>query len=312
MPVRTTARDRAANTRATEWKSTSTDGRQKFSFGPWWVLRMTSPSCSTDHHVEVSRSDDGTSGRERLTRDALPHRQRRLRRQARRQQRCKDGRHMLRDHDRHGKVGRQRGQKPGQGVGTTGGDSDRHHLHRGKHLRPMKDGYRRGLQDGPCRRYEAGVPLGKMAKSPNLRNEFPGDGLKSGSHVYVTRLGDVIGCAERQSFQRDRGAVLGQAAEHDDGNAGIDFAQLADGCQSVHLRHFEIEEDDVRLEGGELRQSDAPVDRRACDLQVTILSDGQRQCLANHHSIVDQEYSLFCGLRQSARLLFGSVVYLPA
>jgi hypothetical protein len=34
MPVGTTASARAPNTEAIEWKSTSTDGRQKFSFGP--------------------------------------------------------------------------------------------------------------------------------------------------------------------------------------------------------------------------------------------------------------------------------------
>ena len=58
-----------------------------------------------------------------------------------------------------------------------------------------------------------------------------------------------------------------ERAEHDDGNAQVELAQLPHRLQSIHLGHFDIEQDDVRFERRKLRQRDTAVARRSRHFQ---------------------------------------------
>ncbi len=84
------------------------------------------------------------------------------------------------------------------------------------------------------------------AESLNLGKKVSLDPLHG--HVQaagVAGLGDVVAGAERQGVQGGAGAALGQRAEHDDGQLWMELANLGDGLQAGHVRHFHVEGDEV-------------------------------------------------------------------
>ena len=93
----------------------------------------------------------------------------------------------------------------------------------------------------------------QMAQRTNSRNQFARNRLQRFRHVAIARLRNVVGGPECKSFQRGGGPVLGERAEHDDGNASVDLAQLAHRFQPIHLGHFDVEKDDVGLQSWKFR-----------------------------------------------------------
>src|SRR5579862_3401989 len=79
-------------------------------------LQKHYPVLLMDHHMKITRSNDGATRGEGFATDTFPHRQWRLCRKARRQERSKNGRHVLHDNQRHAEVWRQARQNPRQGV----------------------------------------------------------------------------------------------------------------------------------------------------------------------------------------------------
>jgi hypothetical protein len=112
-----------------------------------------------------------------------------------------------------------------------------------------------------------------MTESPNLGNELAGNRFECSGAIDVTGLGDIIGGAQRQRFQGYSCALFGQAAEHDDRNAAVDFAQFANRLEAVHLRHLDVEQDDIRFGSQEFRHSDAAIDCRGSHFKRGILAD---------------------------------------
>lgn len=106
--------------------------------------------------------------------------------------------------------------------------------------------------------------------------------------------------------------MLSQRAEHDDGNAGVDLAQLADGFEAVHLGHFDVEKDDVGLEIGKLGQSKTPVGGGASDFEVGIAGNGIGKRLAHDDCVVDDEYSFLGGSPHGPFPGEDAGAYLPA
>src|SRR6201997_245644 len=131
-----------------------------------------------------------------------------------------------------------------------------------------------------------------MAERANARNQLPGNRFPGFVHVAIARLGDVVGSSKSESFQGSGGSMFGERAEHDDGNAGVDLAQLANGFEAVHLGHFNVEEDDVGLEIGELGQSKTSVGGGAGYLEGGIAGDGIGKSPAHNDCVVDDKHSL--------------------
>src|SRR5579862_3843320 len=106
------------------------------------------------------------------------------------------------------------------------------------------------------------------------RDQLAGDRLQSFRYVPIARLGDVVGRSKSESFQGCGGSMFGERAEHDDGNAGVDFSQLAHSFEPIHLRHFDVEKDDVGLEGGKLGQRKTTVAGGPSYFESGIAGDG--------------------------------------
>ena len=87
------------------------------------------------------------------------------------------------------------------------------------------------------------------------------------------------------------------------GTRELDLAQLADGFQSVHLRHFKIQQNNVGLQGGEFRQRHAPVDRRTRDFKIGVLRNGHDSALRTTTASSTSSTRFF--------LVSGNAVWLP-
>ena len=77
-----------------------------------------------------------------------------------------------------------------------------------------------------------------------------------------------------------------------------DFAQFANGFKSVHLRHFDVKQDDVRLRRLKLVKRNAPVNGGRCDFKIGVLRNRKGQRLANYNSVVDQQHAFLGALFQ--------------
>ncbi len=148
-----------------------------------------------EYHVKISGGDYRATRSQGLAGHALADGQRRLRRETRRQQGCKNSRHVLHDDDRHGQVCRQRRQNPGQSVRSSSGDANCHNLYLGRKSRQRASDRGWGRRFRGRRRGKFILHFGQLAKSTNLRDEFAGDGIESGHDVAVTGFGDVVGNA---------------------------------------------------------------------------------------------------------------------
>ena len=90
-------------------------------------------------------------------------------------------------------------------------------------------------------------------------------GDRLGDAADVGRLADVVVGAERQGVERRAGAALGQRAEHDDRQARVGLAQLAQRAQAVEVGHLDVERDAVGRDLRELVERDAAGRRGADD-----------------------------------------------
>jgi hypothetical protein len=142
----------------------------------------------------------------------------------------------------------------------------------------------------------------QMTKRPNFGNQFARDRFERSCAVDVAGLGDVIGGAERQGFQSYSRALFGQAAEHDDRNAAVDFAQFTNRFEAIHLRHLDVKQDDVWLGSDEFRQPDAAIDRRGGYLEQRILANRRGKRFANHDRVIHQQHAFFVALQHSSLL----------
>ena len=93
--------------------------------------------------------------------------------------------------------------------------------------------------------------------------------------------------AEPQRFQRRLGALRGQRGHHDDRARALDH-DAVETVEAVHLRHVDVERDDVGLEGLQLLQRFQPV-ARELHLEVGFLAENAPEQLAHQRGIVDDE-----------------------
>jgi hypothetical protein len=106
----------------------------------------------------------------------------------------------------------------------------------------------------------------------------------------VGRLGDVVGGAPRQCFQRDRCAPFGESAEHDHRELGTEFPDPGERLEPVHSRHFKIECDQVGLELRNQRQRQSTAGGGPRNLDLRIREKQFAEHLANDHRIVNDQH----------------------
>ncbi len=102
-----------------------------------------------------------------------------------------------------------------------------------------------------------------MAERFDLGNKLVGYAVESGFHIRVAGFGDVVGRSPRERFQCGFRASFRERAEHYDGHAAVELADLRNGFEPVHLGHLDIEQNYVRTQLSKLRQRQAAIAGRA-------------------------------------------------
>ena len=99
-------------------------------------------------------------------------------------------------------------------------------------------------------------------------------------HLHMQRnrafgLGHEIHRAQTQRLQRRVRALARQRRHHHDGAGALDHDAVEAG-QAIHIRHMDIERDDIGLDGGELLQTFQAV-AREIDLEVGCVGEDAAQ-----------------------------------
>ena len=129
------------------------------------------------------------------------------------------------------------------------------------------------------------------AERLDFRNQLFPHSLPSAFGVArVGRLGDVVGGASRQCFQRDRSAPFGESAEHDHRDFGTEVPDPGERLEPIHSRHFKIECDQVGLELRNQRQREASAGGGSHNLDLRIRPKQFAEHLANDHRIVNDQH----------------------
>ena len=232
-----------------------------------------------DDHVVVARRDPGVPRLEQAPRSALLDADRRLGRQTFGQQPGEHGGHVLDDHDGHREVRRQPREDFGQGVRSPGRGSDGQHPDRAS---PGGGGLPRGQAAGPCAGRCQLLAQGGAEGLDRGDQLLPDDPQRTFQAPLVGGLGEVIGRPERQGVEGRLRPAFRQGAEHDHRQPRVRLAQLLERLQAVHLRHRDVEDDQVRAQLGQLGQGDPAVGGGADHFQLGVAGK-----FLGHHAAVD-------------------------
>lgn len=114
----------------------------------------------------------------------------------------------------------------------------------------------------------------------------------------VSGFGDIIIRPDGKRFDGDLGPPLHERAEHDDGKLWIELSNFAEGLNAIHLRHLDIEGDDVGGDLGDFLEGDLAVGSDSDDFDGGVGGQDIGDHAAHDHRIIDHEHS---DLRHSVR-----------
>ncbi len=211
--------------------------------------------------------------------------------------RSEHGRHVLRDQHRnavaHGgelrDQGSQRLRASGRGAdqeharGNDGEPTQRDRLRCGRQRTQSWTGDRsRGRDPGL-----AAAPPAAAAELHDLFDQLASERDRSSDAAVGLRLGNIIGCAQRERLQADFGVPARQCRGHDDHEIAPLLEQQREGGDAVELRHIDVEHDDVRVGALQLIDRLPAGAQRSDDTQPGLLGDPAREQAADHDGVVD-------------------------
>ncbi len=138
-----------------------------------------------------------------------------------------------------------------------------------------------------------------MAERFDLRNKLVGYAVESGFNIRIAGFGDVVGGSTGERFQRGFRASLRARAEHYDGHAAVELADLWNGFEPVHLGHLDIEQNNIRTQLSKFRQRQAAIAGRAYNFQRGIAGERIRERFADDHCVIHDEHARFGRSSQS-------------
>ena len=199
-----------------------------------------------------------------------------------RQQPREQGRHVLDDHDRNRKIGRQLWNYFPQSIWTPGRSADGNDVDTARDRASARGGVNRDM-----RRLQNG-----SAQCQDLGDEFTLYLLARGRKALAAGgLRGIIRRAESQGLQRRGGSVLRQCAEHDDRQLRIELPNLGEGLQPVHAGHFDVERDDVGLELRNLDQRGFPALGRTHQFRACVAAENLSQHRAHNQRVIDDQHA---------------------
>src|SRR5438046_3560099 len=156
---------------------------------------------------------------------------------------------MLRDHYRNRKIRRQRGQHFGQSLRAASRNPNGHNVNPGCGgwcLAGLKSYFGRQQHRLSCANHWQRSR--HMPERFDLGNKVVGYAVESGFNIRIAGFGDVVGGSTGERFQRSFRASLRARAEHYDGHAAVELADLWNGFEPVHLGHLDIEQNNIRTQ----------------------------------------------------------------
>ena len=246
------------------------------------------PAALPRHHqVIVAGSDPDAAGAKLVAVASLDRAPAGANPQPLREQAGEHRRHVLHDHDRQGETRPEAGQHFRQRVGSAGGGADGHHVEAGRAQPPGSDRRQRG-NAGRClpavaHRFpeEQRLQLGEEVEADPLLGLFLALGTAG--------FGDVVGRPRRQGVEGDRGAAGGERAEHDDARVGGGAPDQGERLDAGHVRHLDVEDDEVGLELADARQPLLGARRRAHHLELGVTFEHVDDDPSGDDRIVDHE-----------------------
>ncbi len=173
---------------------------------------------------------------------------------------------------------------------------------------------RRGQRCGAARRRALAMTeeacLGHRRGGPDLGHQVVAD-PSDVDRERPAGLGHEVDRARLERVERDRGAVAGEAREHDDARRRLRH-ETAEHRQAVHDRHLDVERDDVGPERAARLEAQLPVARGAHDLDPARLGQESAEGVAHERRVVDDEDADRWHLASHSRWRPGSASSGPA
>jgi hypothetical protein len=102
---------------------------------------------------------------------------------------------------------------------------------------------------------EGGATIAARGRRLNARDDRVDEVAARGidaAHGIGLGLGDEVSSTERESFHGLLRALSRQGRGHDNASVGRKATEMREGGEAIHVRHLDIENDDVRLCGSGL------------------------------------------------------------
>jgi hypothetical protein len=221
------------------------------------------------------------------------------------------GRHVLDDEDGQAGAPAQRRQHLHQRLGATGRDPDQDRLgdagagrdgggarrNRGQRCgaRPRRRrGYRRAGGRGGARTQR------RQARGAAADATTRGAGADTGAELLAQRrhvlvipfgggLGDEVERPQGEGLDGQLGTLAGERAEHDHPGVDARLGQRLEGGDAVHLRHLDIEGDDVGGVGAQPLDRLGAIALRAHHLDLGVAGKGVAHRGAEHPAVIDDQ-----------------------
>lgn len=125
------------------------------------------------------------------------------------------------------------------------------------------------------------------AERAHFRDQFAAEILGGGNTGVGFRLGNVVGRAQRQRLEGDLGIAARERRCHQHRDAGTLLEQQRQRREPVHLRHFDVEDDDVGLVLGDVLDGDLAIAEAADEFDALFLLDPSLDHAANDDGVID-------------------------
>jgi hypothetical protein len=137
----------------------------------------------------------------------------------------------------------------------------------------------------------AGAALAASAELTDLLDQVVAEGGRCRDLAIGRGLWNVVGGTERERLQADFRVAARQRRRHDDDEVALLLQELGKRGQSIDIRHLDVEDDDVRIDTGELIDRLAAGAQRRDRLETGFFVDPARDQTADNDRVVDDHHT---------------------